>query len=95
MINEFDPAKSNSIKKGKVYDYWIFNNGFKYEYCVCNRCSNLLMMCVNISNIAMIAVKWVDYYYIIYGNSKSDAINLLQNSVKSLTFMRTWSDQKN
>ena len=47
------------------------------------------MMCVNISNIAMIAVKWVDYYYIIYGNSKSDAINLLQNSVKSLTFMRT------
>ena len=57
MINEFDPAKSNNSKKRKVYDYWIFNHGFKYQDYVCNGCSNLLMMCVNISNIAMIAVK--------------------------------------
>ena len=36
---------------------------------------------VNISNIAIITVKNIDYGYIIHNTSKSDAINLLKISV--------------
>ena len=39
------------------------------------------MLCLNISNIAIITVTNVDYHFIMYNISKSEAINLLQNSV--------------
>ena len=39
------------------------------------------MLCFNISHIAFIAVKNVDYYCIIHNISKSEAINILDNSV--------------
>ena len=39
------------------------------------------MLCLNISNIAIITVTNVDYHFIKYNISKSEAINLLQNSV--------------
>ena len=39
------------------------------------------MLCLNISDIANITVKNVDYRCIIYNISKSEAINLLENSV--------------
>ena len=39
------------------------------------------MLCLNISDIAIITVKNVDYHCIIYNISKSEAINLLENSV--------------
>ena len=39
------------------------------------------MLCLNISDIAIITVKNVDYRCIIYNISKSEAINLLENSV--------------
>ena len=39
------------------------------------------MLSVNISDIAIITVKNVDYCFIIYNISKSEAITLLKNSV--------------
>ena len=39
------------------------------------------MLSVNISDIAIITVKSVDYRVIIHKISKSEAINLLENSV--------------
>ena len=39
------------------------------------------MLCHNISDIAFIAVKNVDYDYIMYNINKSKAINLLENFV--------------
>ena len=39
------------------------------------------MLCVNISDNAIVTVKGADYYCIIHDNSKSGAINLLKNSV--------------
>ena len=39
------------------------------------------MMYKNISDIAIITVKGVDYHCIIFDISKSDATNLLENSV--------------
>ena len=47
---------------------------------VCNGCHDLTILCLNLSDIAVISVKSVDYRRIIH-NSKSEAINLLENSV--------------
>ena len=48
---------------------------------VCNGCHDLSMLCLNKSNIAIITVKNVDYHCIMYNISKSEGINLLENSV--------------
>ena len=40
-----------------------------------------MMLCLNLSDIAIITVQGVDYCRIIYGISKSDTIHLLENSV--------------
>ena len=39
------------------------------------------MLCLNISDIAVITVKNVDYRCIMYNINKSEAIHLLENSV--------------
>ena len=38
------------------------------------------MLCLNISNIAIITIKNVDYRFIIHNITKPEAINLLKNS---------------
>ena len=47
---------------------------------VCNRCHDLLMMSVNLSDIAILKIKGSDYCCIISLISKSEAIHLLQNA---------------
>ena len=60
--------------------YWYFlNKGFKFQPNVCNRCHDLLMMSMNLSDIAILCIKNADYHSIITGISKSEAIKLLQN----------------
>ena len=39
------------------------------------------MLCLNISDIAVITVKNVDYRCIMYNINKSEAIHLLENSI--------------
>ena len=63
-----------------ICHYWCFNHGFKFQDSVCNGCEYLTMLNVNISKIAIITVKNVDYRCIIKNLSKSEAINLLENS---------------
>ena len=46
---------------------------------VCNKCHDLLMMSVNLSDIAILIIKGSDYPCIISLISKNEAINLLQN----------------
>ena len=48
---------------------------------ICNGCHDLTMLSVNISNIAIIIVKYVVYRCIIHIIRKSEAVNLLKNSV--------------
>ena len=55
--------------------YWFFNHGFKFQDSACNCCHELTMLSVNISNIATITVKNVDYSCIIHNISKSEATN--------------------
>ena len=75
----------NNTRKSKECDichYWYFlNKGFKFQPNVCNRCHDLLMMYVNVSDIvATLNIKGSDYCCIISLISKNEAINLIQNA---------------
>ena len=59
----------------------IFNHGFEFQYSVCIGCHHFSMLCLDISSIAIFTVNNVDYRCIIYNINKSEAINLLENSV--------------
>ena len=68
-------AKSNKSKERMIFHYLWFNHGFTFQDSVCNGCEDLKMLNVNISKIAIITVKNVDYRCIIENISKSEAIN--------------------
>ena len=80
LSEEIDVAKSNSSKECIIFHYWFFNHEFKFQDSLCNCCHDLTILCLNISDIAIIAVKVVDYPCIIHDISKSEAIHLLNNS---------------
>ena len=50
----------------------FLNKGFKFQTYVCNRCHDLLIMSVNVSNIAILKFKNTDYHSITAGFSKSE-----------------------
>ena len=59
----------------------FLNKGFKFQPNFCNRCNDLLMMSLNLSDIAILNIKSTDYRCIISGISKSEAINLCKISI--------------
>ena len=61
--------------------HYFFNHRFKFQDSVCNGCLVFTILCINISDIAIITTKNVDYCCIIHNISKSEAIILLANSV--------------
>ena len=73
-----DPNKSNKNRECMICHYWFFNHGFKFQDHVCNDCHDLTMLCLNITDIAIITFKNVDYCCIMYNINKSEAINLLK-----------------
>ena len=65
-----------------ICHYWLFNCGFEFQDSVCNGRHDLTVLSVNISDIAIIiTIKNGDYCCIIHSIGKSEAINLLENSV--------------
>ena len=59
--------------------YWYFlNYSFKFQPNVCNRFHDLLIMYINLSNIAILNIKGFDYRCIISLISKNEAKNLMQ-----------------
>ena len=58
----------------------IFTHGFNFQDSVCNCCHASSMLSVNISDIAIITNKNVDYPCIDRNISKFQAINLLKDS---------------
>ena len=82
VSERIDSAKCNNSKEYMVCHYWFFNHGFRFEILyVCNGCHDLIMLCLNISDTAIITVKVVDYRCIIHPISKYEATHLLENSV--------------
>ena len=75
-----DVNKTSASKECDICHYWYFlNYSFKFQPNVCNRCHDLLMMSVNLSDIAILNIKGSDYRCIISLISKNEAINLMQN----------------
>ena len=73
--------KTSASKECDVCHYWYFlNYNFKFQQNVCNRCHDLLMMSVNLSDIAILNIKGSDYRRIISLISKNEAIILMQNA---------------
>ena len=53
LSERIDVAKSNNNKECMVCHYWFFNHGFKFQNFVCNGCHYLIMLCLNLNNIAL------------------------------------------
>ena len=61
-----DPTKSNRVKECMICYYWFVNRGFKFQDSVYYGCHDLTMLSVDISNVAIIIIKNVDYGCIIH-----------------------------
>ena len=72
---------SNRSKECMISHYCFFNHGFTFQDSVCNGSHDLIILYLNISYIAIITVKNVDYHFLICNISKSKTMNLLENSV--------------
>ena len=73
--------KTIASKECDVCHYWYFLNcSFKFQPNASNRCHDLLMMSVNLSDIAILNIKGSDYCCIINLISKYKAVNLMQNA---------------
>ena len=76
-----DVNKISASKDCNISHYLYFlNYGFKFQPNVCNRCHDLLMMAINLSDIAILNIKGSDYRRAISLVSKNEAINLMQNT---------------
>ena len=76
-----DVNKTSASKESHIHHYWYFSNySFKWQPNVCNRCHDLLMMSMILTNIAILNIEGSDYRCIISLISKNEAINLIQNA---------------
>ena len=68
-----DVDKTNESKEWNVCHYWYFlDKDFKFETYVCNGCHDLLMMSVNLNDIAILHMNSFEYCCIISRISKSE-----------------------
>ena len=81
ISEEINVNKTRESKQCDICHYWYFlNKSFKFQPNVCNGCHDLLMMFMNLSDIAILNIKSANYRCIIRGISKNEAINLMQNA---------------
>ena len=77
-----DTNKTSESKECMLCHYWYFKDvGFKFEPHVCNKCHDVLMTAYELKNIAILNVKGVDFRCILWGISRDEAVNRLNNSV--------------
>ena len=77
VSEEVDVSKISASKDRDVCHYWYFlNYNLKFKPNVCNRCHDLLMTSINLSNIAILNIAGSNYHCIISLISKNEAINL-------------------
>ena len=76
-----DVNKTSKSKKCDICHYWYFlNKGFKFQPHICNKCHDLLMISIGLSDVAVLNVEGSGYHYIISRISKSEAVKLFQNT---------------
>ena len=73
--------KTSASKECDICHYQYFlNYSFKFQPNACNRCYDLLMMSLNVSEIAILNIKGSDYCCVFISISKNKAINLFKNA---------------
>ena len=78
-----DINKTIALKQCDIFHYWHFlDKGFKFQPYVCNGFHDILMMFINLNDIAILDTRVVDCRCIINRISKSDgdAGNVVQNA---------------
>ena len=61
-----DISKTSASKEYNIYHYWYFlDEGFMFQPHVCYRCHDVLVMSMNLSNIAFLKIHGVEYRCII------------------------------
>ena len=74
--------KTGESKECILCHYWYFKDvGDKFQPYVCNGCHAVSMMADELKNIAILNAKGVDYNCILWGISKNDVVDRLNNSV--------------
>ena len=95
VLEEINVEKTSASKECGICHYWYFlNYSFNFQWNDCNRCHDLLMVSINLSDIAILNIKDSNYCCTISLISKNEAINLLQNSeltIKSGTLQKSWN----
>ena len=76
-----DINKTSASKECMLCHYWYLNVEFKFGPHVCNKCHDLLMTAYELKKIAILNVKGVDFRCILWGISRDEAVNRLNNSV--------------
>ena len=77
-----DLNKSNKSKECDICHYRYFlDKNFNYKPNLCNGCHDLMQKAMNFNDVAIVSIKGSDYRIHVWYISRSDAINLLNNSV--------------
>ena len=78
ISKRIDVNKTSASKECDICHYWYFlNYSFKFQPNVCNRHHDLIMMSMNLSDIAILNINGSDYRCIISLIRKNEAIDLL------------------
>ena len=73
--------KTSASKEYDICHCWYFlNYSFKFQANFCNICHDLLIISMNLSDIAILSITGSDYCCIISLISKPEAINLMRNA---------------
>ena len=76
-----DINKTSVSKECDVCHYWYFlYKGFKFQPHVFHGCHGVLVMSMNLSDIAILSTNGSNYCSIIDGISKREAVNLLKKA---------------
>ena len=74
--------KTSASKEYMLFHYWYFKEvGFKFEPHACNKYHDVLMTAYESKSIAILNVKDLDFRCILWGISRNEAVNSLNNSV--------------
>ena len=80
VSERIDVDKTIASKGCDICHYWYFlNYSFKFQANV-YKCHDLLMMSINLSDIAILKIKGSNYCCIISLISKNEDINIMQNA---------------
>ena len=73
--------KKNKSKDCMLFPYWYFKDvGYKFKPLLCNGCHAVSIMAYKLKNIATLNAKGVDCRCTLWGASRDEAVNKLNNS---------------